>query len=213
MAEIVSAPDAGGVMGRRVSSEKVQQADLDAGPVRGIAARKQVDLLLPPDLTAVDNQRINFWIHERRRNPNQPLRVGCTYTGYFRVGDIVFENLAIEQTHPPTDDVPPDGLGTVWLVRSSTVVFHADPKQKAGIVEVTRNREGDESHSLATFELQIPGTGNSEDRTLLLTPLTSHKPRIDVMVLAGNDVYREAVIHLRVAEGDMRTETSGSTAV
>ncbi|MGQ4359973.1 CHAT domain-containing protein [Streptomyces sp. SAS_272] len=49
---------------------------------------------------------------------------------------------------------------------------------------------------MAQFELLIPATGESEPRLLTVAPLVAGAARIDVMVLIGDDVYRELVIEL-----------------
>jgi len=152
------------------------------------------------ELQKVDRQVVNFWIHERDGDEASVLTLGQPYTGCFRVGRPVAGNLVAGDREIPSADIPESGLGTRWILSSTTVRLEQAPGEPEDLVETEDVAAGDRTSWLAAFDLVIPATGDSEERRLRLTPLTVADPRVDVRVFVGDDLYRELVVGLQVAQ-------------
>jgi CHAT domain len=156
----------------------------------------------PPDRWAeVDAQVLSFAIPELGPDPRTPLAVGRDYTAVFKAGPGWRGNLLSELESAALGPLPPGGLDTRWIVTSRTARLSpadpADPEVEVVTAEAGRNRQW-----MATFPLHIPGSGDSAERRLALTPLDRPEARIDVQVMVGDDVYRQLTASLTVQRGD-----------
>ncbi|MCX4672346.1 tetratricopeptide repeat protein [Streptomyces sp. NBC_01381] len=152
----------------------------------------------PTELDDIDSKSINFWIAEG----DTPLRVGSMYAGCFQVGPVMPSNLAGGSQPIPAGDIPPAGLVTRWIVWSTTVRLSADDTDPTDApVTVDTVAAGDHEQWTCTFDLAIPAHGASDTVRMQLVPLTENGPKLQVMVFAGDDIYREVTIHLSVDDG------------
>ncbi len=160
--------------------------------------------------TQETERRIGIWIGEADKPANRGLRIGQSYLLNFKVGAPVEGSLAEgEDTVVPPSDVPPGGLPTIWRVVAHDVeltAVGADTTAKATPIE-----DGTLCWS-AQFDLLIPETGDSLVRQLNIKPLKAD-PRIDVIVMARGETYRQFKIALSASENPDVSQTNPSTIV
>ena len=184
----------------RITLDSPRSSGRDHGAEGGIVIRPFPET--PPDRWAqVDAQVLSFAIPELGPDPRTPLAVGRDYTAVFKAGPDWWGNLLSDLESAALGPLPPDGLDTRWIVTSRTARLSpadpADPEVEVVTTEAGRNRQW-----MATFLLHIPGSGDSAERRLALTPLDRPEARIDVQVMVGDDVYRQLTASLTVQRAD-----------
>ena len=151
--------------------------------------------MLPDQWAKVDAQVLSFEIAELGPDPRTPLVAGHD-TAVFKAGSDWWGNILTGLDSDAFGPLPSGGLATRWIVTSLTArLSSADPADPQ--VEVATTEAGRDQQWMAAFPLHIRGTGDSAERRLTLTPLDVPEARVDVLVLVGDDVYRQN----RVADG------------
>ncbi len=144
------------------------------------------------------NKEINLWIDERQDDPSEPLYVDNLYTLNINVGALVQGNLAMGQnTSVPLADIPPKGLKTAWVISSDSVEL----KPGSPGVKVTSEVVGSSERWHAKFPLLIPRKGDSPVVRLRIKPLRKKNARIQVLVSARGEAYRQFEITLHTESG------------
>ena len=156
----------------------------------------------PPDQWAkVDAQVLSFEIAELGPDPRTPLVAGRDYTAVFKAGSDWWGNILSGLDSDAVGPLPSGGLATRWIVTSLTArLSRADPADPE--VEVATAEAGRDQQWMAAFPLHIPEAGDSAERRLTLTPLDVPEARVDVLVLVGDDVYRQLTALLTVGRGE-----------
>jgi hypothetical protein len=148
-----------------------------------------------PDTRAgIDERVLSFRIPALDSVRQAALTEGERYTAVFMAGEGTAGNLFGGDAAAALTDVPAQGLATRWTVLSRTARLTALGPG------VTVNGPGADSDPqwTATFPLFILASGDSAQRRLALTPLAAPQARLDVVIRAGDDVYRQLTVSLRV---------------
>lgn len=197
-------PDLHSTMAKNI--EIGEPADAGAGPDD---ASSSTDEGLGP----AAERHISVWVDEDAGQPAEYLRLNETYTVNFKVGQAVRGSLVDgPDTRVSAADIPPGGLDTKWVVTSSTVELAA---KTPGMVVSETLIDGARVWA-AAFALHIPETGDSAVPQLAVTPRASDG-RLQVLVYAGSELYRQFEVQLTAAEkvlpGDRRSTPTGPAAV
>jgi hypothetical protein len=164
--------------------------------------RRLAPLAVPPsqeNTGEVEYKHINAWVEEREEDPGLPLVVGESYTLSFQVGREISGNvLAGGDTRVAKTDIPEEGLDTQWVVISKTVRIETAPDRPSVVAAQPPGSDAWE----ARFSLHIPREGESERRSLHITPLIADSPEVEVYVYVAGSLYRQfsAVLNARLNE-------------
>ncbi|MFZ0133457.1 MAG: CpXC domain-containing protein [Desulfobacterales bacterium] len=158
-------------------------------------------------------RHISVWVDEEAGQPAERLRVNKTYLLNFKVGQAVRGSLLDgPDTLVSAADIPAGGLDTKWVVTSSTVEVAA----KTPDTVVSETLIDGARVWTAAFALHIPETGDSAVPQLAVTPRAADG-RLQVLVYAGSELYRQFEVQLAAAEkmlpGDRRSTPTGPAVV
>ncbi|MFZ0613316.1 MAG: hypothetical protein WAM73_13850, partial [Desulfobacterales bacterium] len=162
-----------------------ERTDTGAGPDGASAAKDERQV-------PATERHISVWV-----DADVPeLCVNETYTLNFKVGQAVRGSLVGgPETLVSAADIPENGLSTKWVVTSATVELSAiipDTVISETLIDGARVWT-------ATFTLHIPKEGDSAVPRLAITPRAADG-RLQVLVFAGSELYRQLSVQLAVAE-------------
>jgi co-chaperonin GroES (HSP10) len=176
----------------------MREADV-LGVIDGVVAKRSNASTQPPE------RKIGFWFKEAEREP-VTIQIGKTYTGRFRVGTPVSGDLIKGAgSTVPDSDVPVGGLPTNWTIVPTDARLTPEGTVVVGAT------------GIATFDLLIPESGDSDTIELGVTPLTT-AAKLLVLIHIGGSLYRTLDVALeatpeivtdrpirRAAETDLQT--------
>jgi len=178
----------------------------------GGAETKQLGMQSSKLPESTPERRISTWISERPEGLQKPLRVGDAYTLNFKVGQPVRGTL-IEgpETVLPSSDVPDQGLETEWRITSQTVVLASlTPDTTVNTAVIDQNPVW-----TAHFSLHIPKEGESRTPQLKIIPLKARDARIDIVIYARREIYRQFTVELAVEKSteELEPQSTGVTTI
>jgi hypothetical protein len=154
----------------------------------------------PPDLPS---KRISAWVGDP--GDAQPVLLhGQQYRLGFKVGDPMDDSLLDgPEADIPLSDIPERGLDTSWVVHGGHLTFDTIPGSG---VELAR---GDQS--TVVFDLHIPQQGDSATVTVGFTPREAAVARLDIVLRAGDRIYRQLTAELAIGEPAHELEVKADT--
>jgi hypothetical protein len=146
-----------------------------------------------------DGRHINAWLGDGSAKPPGSLEVGRAARLNFQVAEEFRHGLMVRgDTRVPDADVPED-LHTEWVVTTRGIEL----TPVAGDGSVTP-AQGEANTWSARFSLTIPAHGDSEVRSMLITPRADADASVSVTILVGTDVYRTLEVALPIeTTGDL----------
>jgi hypothetical protein len=155
---------------------------------RGVPSAGKSPVAPTPDA----ERRVNIWIGAGKTRYKRTLKVGNTYVLNFSVGAPVTDSFTTgPEAIVPARDIPTGGLFTEWLVVARDVEI---TKGTADTSVTMAMIDGEQTWS-GRFLLLIPENGETQVPQLMVKPLKIDS-RIDVVVTARNEVYRQFKIFL-----------------
>ncbi len=145
-------------------------------------------------------RRISVWVGDLPEDADgelyrEPLKLDEAYTLNFRVGERVDTSLVTgPDTVVPSSDIPEAGLGTEWIIKSSGVEIASPTPDITVRTIVLANKKIWE----ARFSLHIPKTGDSAIPQLKITPRSEDDARLDILIYARDEFYREFTVALAI---------------
>ncbi len=164
-----------------------------------------------------DAKTISAWIDERTANPREPLHVDHPYTLNFSIGQAIVGNMiGGANAKVPASDIGDLGLDTRWLVTSSAVEFVGsttdDGAPGVSGVSVGSKDLGVTRLWTAAFSLHVPKWGDSGIARIHVVPHSARDHRLDIQISVKDELYRQFVVELRVAQGTPEDPSSTSDA-
>jgi hypothetical protein len=151
--------------------------------------------IAPKPLPETERQ-ISIWIGEGDKSFDRVLQIGKTYLLNCKVGAPVEGSLTSgpgAEIH--SADIPAGGLAVEWRVIADGAELAAvTPDTRVSVATIN----GGQSWR-AQFDLLIPETGDSAVPQLRVKPLKA-SPRIDVVITARGEIYRQFKILLAVSD-------------
>jgi nucleoid DNA-binding protein len=144
-------------------------------------------------------RHINAWVSGSGASGvrRAALRMGETYTLCINVGARVASGLLAGDTAIRASSIPRAGLDTHWTLTAKDVELAPHPDDR---VDVGRTRASD--RWTASFDLRVPPRRDSATCRLTISPQSAGTGRIDVVVMAKGEIYRQLAIDLAVAAPD-----------
>jgi hypothetical protein len=146
-----------------------------------------------------NRRRINAWIFETEGSEDRRLTRGETYTLNINVGKPHSASLVPpEVSDVASDDIPPQGLQTEWVITSKYVLLSAAPAEDT----VKFHHGSDPLSTAATFSLLIPASGDSLTRRLRVTATSNVAGEADlsVIIFAHGTLFRQFRIELNIGD-------------
>jgi hypothetical protein len=160
-----------------------------AGDVHGGITHTSTTDNPPHNAPVVRPRAINTWLGDSLDNPDylepqRTSRFNCQVGDPLRASPMLGSSAAV-----PRDDIPVGGLLTSWTVLVRGVRLEAPP---GATVEISALPDG----WMARFDLHIPEHGDSDIRTLLVTPLSAAVFGLDILITARGQIYRQFQVQL-----------------
>ncbi|HYP28239.1 MAG TPA: CHAT domain-containing protein [Blastocatellia bacterium] len=194
-ANVGAEPSTGGSAGDPVK-DLIKEITLSRSSLNEAALRSERTARAAAAKPPETERRISAWISDRPGPSHGPLKAGEACTLSFKVGNPVKQSLiAGPGAAVPSADIPDAGLGTEWVVTSSTVELAA---LSPDTVTESIRADGSVMWS-ARFPLHIPKEGESRVIDLGITPQSGAGAQLDVIIYARREIYRQFKVELDVA--------------
>lgn len=144
---------------------------------------------------AAGERTINAWIGgDDSGGQTEPLETDVAYVLNFLVGVQKAAGLDIAGNVTVSDEDVGQGLDTEWVVMGRGVELGPVGDHAAVVAP------GEGGMWTARFPLMIPKEGESEKRSLTLTPRADAERRLDVSIFVGRELYRSVAIDLPLSD-------------